>query len=216
MKSTKQIFWNHVTRTATKWEPYFAVYDKYFGPWRHRNPTFVEVGVWQGGSLQMWREFFDVGAQIYGIDIDPQILTRPVEGTHQVVGDQADPAFWKTFLQQVPQIDLFLDDGGHHMHQQITTLECVWPHITENGVYICEDTHTSYQSFFGGTPGNQTFMEYAKGLVDLIHRNHHGGNNNHSLKNSHLFSDLLSVSFYDSMVVLEKGRQKFDLVTING
>jgi hypothetical protein len=213
MKSTKQIFCNLVTRKATKWEPYFDVYDAYFNKFINQSPTVVEVGVWQGGSLQMWTEYFGTGATIYGIDRDPEILNNPVPHTHPVVGDQGDPEFWKSFLAQVPQIDVFVDDGGHHMFQQISTIEAVWPHLSEHGVYICEDTHTSYQPFFGGTPDGDTFMKYAKGLVDIMHRNHHGGTL--SPPNSHLFGDLKCVHFYDSMVVLQKGRQKFDLVQVN-
>lgn len=213
MKSTKHLFYNSVTRKATKWEPYFDVYDAYFAKYVNKCPTVVEVGVWNGGSLQMWSEYFGAGAHIYGIDRDPNILNAPVEGTRMVVGDQGDPEFWKMFLTQVPEIDVFLDDGGHHMFQQIITLEHVWPHISENGVYICEDTHTSYQPFFGGTPEAHTFMAYAKDLVEVMHRNHHGGKL--SPKNSHMFGDLKTVHFYDSMVVLQKGRQKFDLVEVN-
>lgn len=213
MKSTKHLFYNSVTRKATKWEPYFDVYDAYFHKYVDQKPTVVEVGVWQGGSLQMWCEYFGAGAQIYGIDRDPNILNIPVPGATMVVGDQEDPVFWDNFLQQVPKIDVFLDDGGHHMHQQILTLEKVWPHLSEQGVYICEDTHTSYQPFYGGVPGALTFMEYAKGLVEVMHRNHHGGTR--SPLNSHKFGDLKTVHFYDSMVVLQKGRQKFDLVEVN-
>lgn len=213
MKSTKQIFCNTVTRKATKWEPYFDVYDAYFNKFIDQSPTVVEVGVWNGGSLQMWSEYFGSGAQIYGIDRDPGILNNPVPHTHAVVGDQGDVIFWKQFLAQVPSIDVFVDDGGHHQHQQILTLECVWPHMSEHGVYICEDTHTSYQPFFGGTPGARTFMAYAKDLVEVMHRNHHGGTL--SPRNSHMFGDLKTVHFYDSMVVLQKGRQKFDLVEVN-
>ena len=213
MKSTKHLFCNHVTRKATKWEPYFDVYDTYFQKYVDKQPTVVEVGVWNGGSLEMWAEYFGAGAKIYGIDRDPIILQMPVPGTHAVVGDQGDLEFWKQFLQQVPQIDVFVDDGGHHQFQQILTLEAVWPHLSEHGVYICEDTHTSYQPFFGGTPGTHTFMDYAKDLVEVMHRNHHGGKK--SPRNSHQFGDLKTVHFYDSMVVLQKGRQRFDLLEVN-
>ena len=213
MKSTRQIFYNSITRKASKWEPYFDVYDAYFNKFIDKSPTVVEVGVWHGGSLEMWREYFGAGATIYGIDRDPEVLNQPVPNTHVVVGDQGDPEFWKSFLTQVPKIDVFVDDGGHTMLQQILTLEQVWPHMSEHGVYICEDTHTSYMPLYGGTPDAHTFMKYAKGLVDNMHRNHHGGT--FSPPNSHMFGDLKTVHFYDSMVVLQKGRQKFDLVTVN-
>lgn len=211
MTTSKEIFLNQVTRKTTKWEPYFDVYDEYFHAWKSQSPVFVEVGVAHGGSLEMWTKYFDPGAQIYGIDVQPQV-SEPIPGAQIVVGDQADRNFWKNFLNQVPQIDLFLDDGGHFMHQQIITLECVWPHISENGVYICEDTHTSYMPQY--THGaSETFLDYTKHLMDLMHRNHHMGRI--SLRNSELFQDLASVCVHDSMVILRKGRKKFDLIEVN-
>lgn len=213
MRSTKHIFYHEISRKASKWEPYFDVYDSYFSKFVDASPLVVEVGVWHGGSLEMWTKYFGQGARIIGIDRDPSAAENPPPGAEVVIGDQADLDFWNSFLSSIPPIDVFVDDGGHHQFQQKITLECVWPHLSENGVYICEDTHTSYQPFYGGTPDVETFMDYAKGLVDLIHRNHHGGQK--GLARSHLFGDLKTVHFYDSMVVLTKGRQKFDLVEVN-
>jgi len=67
----------------------------------------------------------------------------------------------------VPRIDILIDDGGHTPAQQIATLEELYLHIQPNGVYVCEDLHTSFMPEYGGgylRPG--TFLEYAKGLVD--------------------------------------------------
>ena len=40
--------------------------------------------------------------------------------------------------------DIIIDDGGHTMEQQIASIETLFPALNEGGVYLCEDTHTSY------------------------------------------------------------------------
>lgn len=213
MKSLKHIFWNDLTLQSLKWEPYFDVYEEYFGPWRTRSPVFVEVGIMGGGSLEMWTKYFDPGATIWGIDIDASKRDLAIPGASIAIGDQADRAFWRDFLTKVPKIDLFVDDGGHRIHEQIITFEMVWPQINENGVYICEDTHTSYWQEYGAV-GSDTFIEYSKRAVEVIHRNHmRGPRDPNNL--IHLLKDLRSVAFFDSMVVFRKGRQRFDWCQVN-
>lgn len=160
MKSLQEIFWNDLSLKSIKWEPYFDVYEEYFGPWRTRSPVFVEVGIMGGGSLEMWTKYFDPGATIWGIDYDVTKRDLQIPGASIEIGDQSDRLFWRDFLTKVPKIDLFLDDGGHRMHEQIITFEMVWPHISENGVYICEDTHTSYWEEYGAVQDATTFTEF--------------------------------------------------------
>lgn len=215
MKTIHELFWHDLTLRSIKWRPYLDVYEEHFSPWRHKQPTFVEVGVFHGGSLEMWSKYFSPAANIWGIDIDPAASNLNIPNTRIAIGDQGDRNFWTTFLEHVPKIDIFLDDGGHRMDQQIITFECVWPHISENGVYICEDTHTSYWSEYGAVEGQLTFMEYAKKSIDLLNRNHMRTDRpNTSLLP--LLEDLGSVCFYDSMVVFRKGRKSFDWCEVNG
>ena len=214
-QSLKDIFWNDLTLRCIKWEPYFDVYEQYFASWRDRSPTLVEVGVYGGGSLEMWTKYFDPGSTIWGIDCDPKAAGYDIPGARVALGDQSDRQFWKNFLQHTPKIDLFLDDGGHRMHEQIITFECVWPHISENGIYICEDTHTSFWNEYGAVQGADTFLAYSKRTVDVLYRNHMRTDRPNSSMIG-LLRDLKSVAFYDSMVVFQKGRSKFDWCEVNG
>lgn len=215
MKSLQEIFWNDLYLKSIKWEPYFDVYEEYFGLWRTRSPVFVEVGIMGGGSLEMWTKYFDPGATIWGIDYDVTKRDLQIPGASIEIGDQSDRLFWRDFLTKVPKIDLFLDDGGHRMHEQIITFEMVWPHISENGVYICEDTHTSYWEEYGAVQDATTFIEYSKRAVEVLHRNHIRGSRSHTPMIK-LLKDLHSVAFFDSMVVFRKGRQRFDWCEVNG
>lgn len=51
-----------------KWVHYFDIYERHFSRFRNRKMTILEIGVYQGGSLQMWKNYFGPQAEIYGVD----------------------------------------------------------------------------------------------------------------------------------------------------
>jgi hypothetical protein len=64
-----------------------------------------------------------------------------------LIGDQSDRKFWAEAKSMVSQIDIVIDDGGHHPEHQIITLEEMLPHVSPGGVYVCEDIHGSPNRF---------------------------------------------------------------------
>jgi hypothetical protein len=220
--SLRDIFYNDLKLSSDKWDPYFDVYETYFAKFIGKAPTLVEVGVQGGGSIEMWRKYLGADAKIVGIDIDPNVLNHQphYEGdTTVLVGDQASPEFWDNFLKDVPEIDIFIDDGGHSMEQQKVTFEKVFPHITPGGVFICEDTHSSYEAYHrSGLYHENSFIEYAKKLVDVIHYEHIQNNEKYKIPDSskYLCEGLTGVAFYDSMIVFIKdGPKEFKRVFAN-
>lgn len=186
-------------RAAFKYSTYFPVYDRLFSPWVGRTFTFVEVGVFNGGSLLMWRDYFGPQARIIGIDFNPDARRLEADGFEIFIGNQADPAFWRDVIAAVGPIDVLLDDGGHTFEQQIVTVDSVLPAIRDGGLVVVEDTHTSYQHTFGG-PSGRSFVGWAKNVADGI---------------NHRFSDfanrrreetIFSVAFYESIVAFEIDR----------
>ena len=133
-----------------KWDNYFEVYDTHMSRFLDRPITFLEIGVSQGGSLDMWRSCLAPGSLVVGVDINPRCKRFEDDNTRIFIGDQADPAFWNDVLSQVPTIDVVLDDGGHTMEQQIGSFNCLYSKIAGDGLYMCEDTHTSYSPQFEG------------------------------------------------------------------
>jgi hypothetical protein len=136
-----------------KWRHYFDIYDRHLARLRGRPVHIVEIGVYGGGSLQMWREYFGAGTHIYGIDIDPTCRDLAGGDVDIFIGDQGDAEFWKTFLDTSPTIDVVLDDGGHWPEQQMVTLECLLPAMSPGGVYICEDVQGAFQPFHAFVDG---------------------------------------------------------------
>ena len=151
---------------SLKHSTYFNVYDHLFLRFKNKKIIFVEIGVFSGGSLEMWRNFFGKNARIIGIDINPIAKKWEKNGFEIFIGNQSDPVFWKNFINKVGNIDILLDDGGHTFEQQVMTTETILPYINDGGLVVVEDTHTSYMNGFGIK--KYSFINYVKVLIDRI------------------------------------------------
>jgi hypothetical protein len=158
---------NNSPRLSVKQTNFFDVYETLFAGYRNQNIILVEIGIFQGGSLFMWREYFGPNARIIGIDANPGAVELREHGFEIYIGDQADPVFWTEFFEQVGPIDILIDDGGHWNEQQIKTVAYCASHIRDGGILIVEDTQTSYYEWMGN-PSRYSFVEYAKHLMDVI------------------------------------------------
>ncbi|HZQ95364.1 MAG TPA: class I SAM-dependent methyltransferase, partial [Candidatus Sulfotelmatobacter sp.] len=130
-----------------KWEHYFEIYHRHLSKFVGKASNVVEIGIYSGGSLEMWRSYFGEGSHIYGIDIEPACKAYESAGVSILIGDQADRTFWKDFKGSLKGIDVLIDDGGHTVEQQRITLEEMLPYLRPGGVYLCEDIHGGYNRF---------------------------------------------------------------------
>lgn len=148
-----------------KWEHYFEIYQRHFRGFVNRPMIILEIGIYSGGSLNMWRSYFGKQCHVFGVDIEPACKSYESEGVTIMIGDQKNREFWKTFKDNVAYVDVLIDDGGHKSEQQIVTLEEMLPHIRPGGVYLCEDIHGIHREL----------ISFACGLVNELNRyNIHG------------------------------------------
>ena len=181
-----------------KWDHYFDIYHRHFSKFRGRKMTVLEIGIYSGGSLPMWREYFGTGCTIYGVDIQSECLAYENAFTHVLIGDQADPRFWAKVTQSLPRLDVIIDDGGHTYAQQKTTLECLLPHMSPGGVYVCEDVHGE---------GNR-FAAFSFGIVDELNNAQQMASNEDPerrlvLKTVGLQAAIKAICFYPFIVTIE-------------
>ncbi len=141
-----------------KWRHYFDIYHRHLHKFRARPVNLCEIGVFSGGSLEMWRHYFGAECHVFGIDIEPACRAYQSDRTTILIGDQADRRFWREVRNTTPPFDIVIDDGGHHPTQQIVTLEEVLPHLRPGGVYVCEDIHGEFNAF----------AAYVRGLADAM------------------------------------------------
>lgn len=199
-------------RPTAKHEHYFAVYDELFAPYRGRDITFVEIGISGGGSLEAWRKYFGPGARIVGIDLNPALKEELAgDGFEVFIGDQADPAFWRTFYSQVGKIDVLLDDGGHTNTQMWTTLTSALEHTRDGGLIVIEDTHAAYKRSFGNPSSsslsNRLFaavneIHYRSPELDDVDRDLRSRSENKLLRGLRIAELVHSIRFYESVIAL--------------
>jgi SAM-dependent methyltransferase len=141
-----------------KWRHYFDIYQRHFNRFVGREVHVLEIGIYSGGSLLMWKEYFGENAKIYGVDIHESCRAFADERTKIFIGDQADRSFWADVKKTAPLVDIVIDDGGHLPEQQLVTLEELLPHVRPGGVYFCEDIHYNFNDF----------AAYVQGLSDNL------------------------------------------------
>jgi len=191
---------------SIKHSSYFDVYEKLFHRYRDKPVVFVEIGVLNGGSLFMWRDYFGKQAQIIGIDLNPEARRWQEHGFDIFIGDQANPLFWQQIITKYPQIDVVLDDGGHTYEQQIMTTELLKVHIKDGGLIVIEDTHTSYQNGFGFK--SVSFLKYVQKKIDQLHYRLKSLNKEGNEK------DIWNIQSFESFVVFEINREKIKNKTV--
>jgi cephalosporin hydroxylase len=202
MNDLEDYFNKNTGRVITKWSHYFDVYDRHFSKFRGKDIVLLEIGTLHGGSLQMWKHYFGDKAKIYGIDINPNCKEVEEENVTILTGSQSDRKFLQRVKNEIPPIDILIDDGGHTMLQQIVTFEELFDHIKPEGIYLCEDMHTAYWTKFGGGLKRKgSAIEYSKNFIDQLNAYH---SEQSSFKENSFTRSVNSLHYYDSILVIEK------------
>ncbi|MEK7583058.1 MAG: class I SAM-dependent methyltransferase [Patescibacteria group bacterium] len=176
---------------------YTPIYEQHFRNLRFRRLKILEIGIGGhrnlatgGASLRMWKYFFPY-SMIYGID---KYEKQSVEERRIKIftGDQGNPEFLRQVYHSTGTLNVVIDDGSHKCSDVITSFKTLFPILVSGGVYVVEDTHTSYIPKFGGDPHNlnsqTTSMGFFKSLADSLH-----------------FEDrIASLHFYHNMVFIYK------------
>jgi 23S rRNA U2552 (ribose-2'-O)-methylase RlmE/FtsJ len=198
MNDLENFFWNNSDRYLVKWSNYFKYYDRYFNKFRNKDVRILEIGVYKGGSLQMWKNYFGKDSLIVGMDIDSQCLNYVEDKVDIFIGNQADVNDLGELVSKYKKFDIIIDDGSHKTDHQISTFEYLYDYVNDGGVYLVEDTHTSYWSDW--ITSDITFVDYAKKMVDDLTMYHV---NDGKLLTKYTQS-LSGIYFHDSMIFFEK------------
>ena len=126
---------------------FLRVYEIFLAPRRAAITDFLEIGVYDGGSLRTWSEYLPQ-ARITGVDIDPRCLAYAGGNAQVELCDQGDPLALQRLMVKLRErhsgFDVILDDGSHVWSHQILTFETLWAFLKPGGLFIIEDADTSY------------------------------------------------------------------------
>jgi len=120
---------------------YLPYYDAIFRDYRERlrsgeTMALLEIGVWSGGSIALWRRWFGPSLCLHCIDISLPRWLPPRTSLH--VGSACDEFFVESNLSR-SKFDIIIDDGSHRVQDQICAFNLLRPLLRRRGVYLIED-----------------------------------------------------------------------------
>ena len=158
-----------------KWAHYFAIYRKLFEERRLRPLRVLEIGVYLGSSLSLWRQYFShQETVIVGVDIQPNCaqFAAPANGIEVRIGSQTDGVFLQQVVAEFGPFDIIIDDGSHHTAHQIESFNQLFDAgLKAGGVYLVEDLHASYWPAWRDS--DKSFFDICKELIELMHLQYH-------------------------------------------
>ncbi len=173
MRSLEKIAYTLGTDKSSRIHNYCVKYEKWL-PFNRLEPiNILEIGVLQGHSLLTWREYYP-NAKVIGIDINPECKNHEnIDNNIFVeIGSQDDPDFLKYVIDKFGPFDMILDDGSHMNSHIIFSFLNLIDSLKSEGVYIVEDSCTSYwEEYEGGFRKSGTAIEFFKNMVDDVNFN---------------------------------------------
>jgi hypothetical protein len=170
MKRLDEIAKSIGTDKSSNIHNYCEKYEKYFPFERWENLKILEIGVLGGDSIKTWKEYYP-NSTVIGIDINPDCIKyQDIKNNIFVeIGSQDDPDFLKSIVEKWGSFDMILDDGSHMNNHVIFSFIKLIDSVKPSGIYVVEDSCTSYWPEYGGafrSPG--TMMEFFKDMTDDV------------------------------------------------
>lgn len=208
----------HCGKVSDKWSLYLGVYEERLRRFRALPIRLLEIGVQNGGSLEIHAQYFPDAELIAGCDINPAcaklVYTEP--NIRLYVGDANAPDVREQILSHAP-FDIIIDDGSHGSKDIVNSFCNYFGSLRDGGLYVAEDLHCSYwRNFDGGLFHPGSSVGFFKRLVDIVNFEHWGVDRTREwiFKNfarfygvdtsQAAFEHIHSVTFINSMCFVEK------------
>jgi hypothetical protein len=206
-----------------KWSHYFHAYESIFGPRRTEPLRILEIGIWHGASLKLWRKYFENPKTIIvGVDVLPECrqFDAPAAGVHVRIGSQVDPTFLKQVVKEFGPFDIIMDDGSHHSSHIITSFNHLYADgLKDTGIYFVEDLHANY--WHPWRDSRKSFLDVCKQLLEEMHahfRNSTPGDflicppsyrTTSAIDVPQITTMIREMRFFDSIVAIYKSRSEY-------
>jgi hypothetical protein len=215
-----ELYQTHKGKVSLKWMSYLDEYHRLFDSLRTQPITLLELGVQNGGSLEIWAKYFPLASKLIGCDIDAKCGLLDFEDARIeiVVGDANKKSTVENVKSLSSTFDLILDDASHCSGDIIQSFIHYFPLLKDNGIFVVEDLHCSYwQTHEGGLYDPYSSMAFFKRLSDMINQDHWGIDksfldilsgfvNHYQLQiNKKFFENIHSIEFVNSICIIKKG-----------
>lgn len=227
MKTLTDLYKTHVGKVSDKWTLYLREYDRIFNPYRNQSISMLEIGIQNGGSLEIWSQYFPHAEKIIGCDINPDCGNLRYDDPRVVVivGDANLVETQEKIINHSASFDLIIDDGSHTSGDIVKAFANYFPTLNEGGLFVVEDLHCSYwKEFEGGIFYPYSSINFFKLLADVV--NHEswgvprtreqfisGFKKRFELEISEdLLSQIHSVEFINSVCIVKKLNSEMNLL----
>src|SRR6266542_5372666 len=176
-ETLERLYAVHVGKVSDRWSLYFNEYDRILDAYRNKPVCLLEIGIQNGGSLEIWSKYFPNAQKLVGCDIDPKCARLRYEDPRiaVVAGDANSDAAQAVVLGHAPAFDVIIDDGSHRSRDIVKSFARYFPNLADDGVFIVEDLHCSYwEDYEGGLFDPFSAITFFKRLADVVSHEHWG------------------------------------------
>jgi hypothetical protein len=168
----REAFEAQASKVSDKWDGYLSVYNDAFAPYRDQDIKLLEIGIQNGGSLEVHARYFANHNIIVGCDIHPlckNLVYPDHEKINVVVGNANAEATRSQIDALTADFDIIIDDGSHKSNDIINSFLHYYPKLRKGGIFVVEDLHASYwQDYDGGLFHPSSSMAFLKDLADIV------------------------------------------------
>ncbi len=176
-ESLLQLFERHQGKVSDKWQLYLEEYERLLAPYRDRPVRLLEIGVQNGGTLEIWAKYFPQAKVLIGCDIDPACAELEFDDPRisVIIGDVNNDKTQAQISAASIEFDIIVDDGSHRSGDTIRSFGLLLPKLALGGSYVIEDLHCSYWDVYeGGLYYPFSSIAFLKSLADTLNHNHWG------------------------------------------
>jgi cephalosporin hydroxylase len=209
---------SHTGKYSDKWSSYLGIYWDLFEPILEKELDLLEIGVQNGGSLEVWGKLLPKARNLFGFDIHPKCLDLKFTDPRikVFVEDASQSKAGEIVREKSSNLGVVIDDGSHVSRDVIRSFLIFFPQLTPGGFYVIEDLHASYWlNWQGGLSNPESSMQFLKLLADVVNFDHWGIKANRTdlfelipatngLLEESALSEIESVSFLDSVCIIRK------------
>lgn len=167
----------HQGKVSDKWSSYLVEYQRLFCDYQNRPVALLEIGIQNGGSLEIWGKFFANARTLTGCDINEKCRALKFEDPRiaVIVGDANSDPVQAEILKRSADFDLIIDDGSHTSGDIVKSFARYFPRLNPGGIFLAEDLHCSYwRDFEGGLFDPLSSVAFFKDLADIVNHEHWG------------------------------------------
>lgn len=171
------LYASHRGKVSDKWTIYLNVYEELFRAFRFSRLRLLEIGIQNGGSLEIWGRYFSNATIFVGCDINIACTKLEYDNPRirVVVADANTDDAELAIAAYSDRFDLIIDDGSHRSSDIVRSFVRYFPKLEQGGLFVVEDLHCSYwQEFEGGLLDPWSSMSFLKRLADVINHEHWG------------------------------------------